>query len=74
MHFDNNAPAPPIAAKYTALFLYIDSMTLSERFPLPIIPFNPCSSSNGVYLSIRLLVVGPAEPMTCPSLAGDGPR
>ena len=27
-----------------------------------------------VYLSMRLLVVGPADPITCPSLAGDGPR
>ena len=28
----------------------------------------------GVYLSIRLLVVGPADPITCPGLAGEGPK
>ena len=73
MDFDNNAPAPPIAAKYTALFLTIASMTSFDRFPLPIIAFCPRSSSVGAYLSIREAVVGPADPIGLPSLAGDGP-
>ena len=29
------------AAKYTAPFCFIDSMTSEDRFPFPIIPFNP---------------------------------
>ena len=73
MHFDKRAPAPPIAAKYTALFLTIASFTSSVRLPLPIIPIKPLSKSFGAYLSILLAVVGPADPIGRPSLAGDGP-
>ena len=73
MDFDNSAPAPPTAAKYTARLRTIASFTSFDRFPLPIIPPNPRSKSAGAYLSIRLDVVGPAEPIALPSLAGEGP-
>src|SRR5699024_5933351 len=36
-------------------------------------PFSPCSRRAGVYASMRLEVVGPAEPMACPGFAGVGP-
>jgi len=44
-----------------------------DLFPFPIIPFSPRSRSLGAYLSILLAVVGPADPICLPSLAGDGP-
>ena len=71
--FDNIAPAPPTAAKYTLPFLTMASFTCSLLFPFPIMPFKPKSRSFGAYLSILLAVVGPAEPIGLPSLAGDGP-
>ena len=73
MDFDKIAPAPPTAAKYTQLFLTTASITSFERLPFPIMPFKPKSKSLGAYLSILLAVVGPAEPIGLPSLAGDGP-
>ena len=73
IHLLRIAPAPPTAAKYTAPFLTIPSITACERFPFPIIPLSPKSRRSGAYLSIRLAVVGPAEPIGLPSLAGDGP-
>ena len=70
---DSSAPAPPMAAKYTALLRTIASFTVWRRRPFPIIPRSPLSSRTGAYLSMRLAVVGPAEPMALPSLAGEGP-
>ena len=61
------------AAKIASIMGKEASTTSLERFPFPIIAFCPRSNSLGAYLSIRLAVVGPAEPITCPSLAGDGP-
>ena len=49
------------------------SITSCVLFPFPIIAFCPKSNSRGAYLSIRLAVVGPADPIGLPSLAGDGP-
>ena len=46
---------------------------LDRKEELPIIAFSPKSSSLGAYLSILVAVVGPAEPIGRPSLAGDGP-
>ena len=60
-------------AKYTALLRITASITSFDLFPLPIIAFSPKSSSLGAYLSILVAVVGPAEPIGRPSLAGDGP-
>ena len=73
MHFDKMAPAPPTAAKYTDWLRVMASMTAWDLFPFPIMAPMPMSKSLGVYLSIRLAVVGPADPMGRPSLAGDGP-
>ena len=73
IHLERIAPAPPTAAKYTAPFLTMASTTALLLFPLPIIPLRPKSRRSGAYLSILLAVVGPAEPIGLPSLAGDGP-
>ena len=66
------APATSAALIYVGI-LMMASVTSCERFPFPIIPLRPKSNSCGAYLSIRLAVVGPAEPITRPSLAGEGP-
>ena len=71
--FESKAPAPPMAARYTALFLTMASITSLDLFPFQIIPRSPISRSSGAYLSILLDVVGPAEPIGRPSLAGEGP-
>ena len=40
-------PAPPVAAKYTAPFSWIDSTTAGLRKPLPIIAARPKPSRRG---------------------------
>ena len=54
-------------------FLTIASITAWLLLPFPTIAPSPRSSSCGAYLSILLAVVGPADPIGLPSLAGDGP-
>ena len=73
IHLERRAPAPPTAAKYTEPFLTIASITAWLLLPFPTIAPSPRSSSCGAYLSILLAVVGPADPIGLPSLAGDGP-
>src|SRR6185503_6125747 len=41
--------------------------------PFPITARTPAEKSAGRYRPMRSVVVGPAEPMICPGLAGDGP-
>ena len=55
---------PPIAAKYTDLLALMASITSGLLLPFPIIPVRPRFKRVGVYLSILLDVVGPAEPIT----------
>ena len=57
----------------TAVCFRSSSRTTGPRPPLPMMPFRPSSSSRGVYLSIRLAVVGPAAPITWPGRSGVGP-
>ena len=71
--FESNAPAPPIASRYTALCSCSAFLTALPRPPLPMITFSPWSSIAGVNGSRRIAVVGPAEPMTRPGRAGVGP-
>ena len=56
-----------------AVYFAMASITSLDLFPFPIIAFSPRSINLGAYLSIRVAVVGPADPITFPSLAGDGP-
>ena len=67
------APAPPMAAKYTACSLGMAAHTSSLRSPLPIIPFRPSPKRRGANESMRALVVGPQLPHALPAGAGQGP-
>ena len=73
MRLERKAPDPPYAIRWTALYFGKSFAASSPRLPFPSVAFSPILRSGSVVESMRLEVVGPAEPIGMPGFGGVGP-